>query len=517
MARNHDQADFPSAHRGEDAGAVSVAGELLTTAQMYAADAFAVRTGVSSLSLMEAAGAAVADCIHSNWPQARVVVLCGPGNNGGDGFVAARHLRSLGHPVEVALLGQSDALRADAKCAAELWQGKIEQLALSVLSGAEVVVDALFGAGLSRPLDGLSAQVARELNRKNLPVIAIDVPSGLSGDLGRPLGLDCIRATRTVTFFRKKPAHVLMPGRALCGHIEVVDIGIPKEALQSCATTLWENAPDLWLRQLPWPELEGHKYNRGHSVVISGPAHATGAARLAARAALRVGSGLVSVASPIDAVAINAAALTAIMVKPFQDPAGLKLLLSDRRLNAVAIGPGCGVGEDTRALVRVVRQSGAAGVFDADALTSFSAAPETLFALLDERVVLTPHEGEFARIFPGVLESSATRIEAAQTAARTAGCIVILKGPDSVIAGPDGRAAVNTNAPPWLATAGSGDVLSGLVVGLLAQRMDPFAAACGAVWLHGQAAQCFGVGLIAEDLPEQIPAVLRQLQARRDT
>ena len=501
----------------EDASAAFGDGELLTTAQMYAADAFAMSAGMSSLGLMEAAGIAVADCVHSSWPEARIVVLCGPGNNGGDGFVAARHLRSLGHLVDVALLGKPEALRADARCVAQLWQGAIEQLALSVLNDADVVVDALFGAGLSRPLDGLSAQLARELNRKNLPVIAIDVPSGLSGDLGRPLGADCVRATRTITFFRKKPAHVLMPGRMLCGHTEVVDIGIPEEALQGYPQKLWENAPRLWLRQLPWPELQGHKYDRGHSVVISGPAHATGAARLTARAALRVGSGLVSVASPLDAVAINAAALTAIMVKPFQDAAGLELLLSDHRLNAVAIGPGCGTGASTRALVGVVCQSGAASVLDADALTSFAAAPDTLFALLDERVVLTPHEGEFARIFPGVLDSAASRIEAARKAARTAGCTVVLKGPDSVIAGPDGRAVVNTNAPPWLATAGSGDVLSGLVLGLLAQKMDPFAAACSAVWLHGQAAKCFGVGLIAEDLPEQIPTVLRMLQGHENT
>ncbi len=511
MARNQDQATYRPARMYGEADLALGGGEVLTTAQMYVADTFAVSAGVPSLALMQAAGVAVADCVHAGWPEARIAVLCGPGKNGGDGFVAAGRLQSFGHAVKVALYGNPETLHTDASCAAGLWQGAIGQLDLSVLNDVDVVVDGLFGAGLSRPLEGLCAHVVRELNRKNLPVIAIDVPSGLAGDLGRPLGGDCINATRTVTFFRKKPAHVLMPGRDLCGQIEVVDIGIPEEALQACASKLWENSPRLWLRQLPWPEAQGHKYDRGHSVVVSGPAHATGAARLAARAALRVGSGLVSVASPTDAVAINAAALTAIMVKPFQHAAALEMLLSDRRLNAVAIGPGCGIGEETRALVRVVRQSGAASVLDADALTSFAAAPHTLFTLLDERVVLTPHNGEFTRIFPGVLEDSADRIAAARTAASTAGCVVILKGSDSVIAAPDGRAAVNTNAPPWLATAGSGDVLSGLVVGLLAQKMDPFAAACSAVWLHGRAAQLFGVGLIAEDLPERIPAVLSAL------
>ena len=512
MACKEDQAPRrPTRECGAD-DAVPGAGEILSTEQMYAADASAVNAGVSGLALMEAAGSAVADYVHSGWPNARVAVLCGPGNNGGDGFVTARCLRGSGHQVKVALLGTPEALRDDARYVAQLWRGAIAPLTLSAIDDVDVVVDALFGAGLLRPLDGFCTQLVRELNRKNLPVIAVDVPSGLSGDLGRPLGSDCIKATRTVTFFRKKPAHVLMPGRILCGHTQVVDIGIPQDALQKLAPKLWENGPQLWLDQLPWPQPLGHKYGRGHSVVVSGPAHATGAARLAARAALRVGSGLVSVASPTDAVPINAAALTAIMVKPFQGAAGLERVLSDSRLNAVAIGPGCGVGKDTRALVEVVRRSGAASVLDADALTSFAAAPNTLFDLLDDRVVLTPHEGEFARIFPGALDDATNRIEATRTAARAAGCIVILKGPDSVIAAPDGRAAVNTNAPPWLATAGSGDVLSGLVVGLLAQKMDTFAAACCAVWLHGQAAQIFGVGLIAENLPEQIPTALRILQ-----
>jgi len=290
----------------------------------------------------------------------------------------------------------------------------------------------------------------------------------------------------------------------------VADIGIPAEAAN---TQLRENAPALW--NFPWPQLEGHKYSRGHCVVVSGPAHATGAARLAARAALRVGAGLVSVASPPDAVAVNAANLTAIMIKVFDGAARLGALLSDKRLNAVALGPGLGVGKDTRELVTTVLKSGAGVVLDADAITSFQDEPQTLFSLLDDRCVLTPHEGEFERLFPGLLDRSASKLEAARAAAAQALAVVVLKGADTVIAAPSGKAVINANAPPFLATAGAGDVLAGLIAGLLAQGMPAFDAACAGTWLHGEAARLFGPGLIAEDLPEMLPRVLAALAAER--
>jgi NAD(P)H-hydrate epimerase len=340
----------------------------------------------------------------------------------------------------------------------------------------------------------------------DLPVVAVDIPSGVSGDTGQPLGGVYVKAALTVTFFRKKPGHLLLPGRVLCGETVVGDIGIPAEAAN---TQLHENSPALW--DFPWPRLEGHKYSRGHCVVVSGPAHATGAARLAARAALRVGAGLVSVASPPEAVAVNAAHLTAIMIKPFQGAAGLGALLSDRRLNAVALGPGLGVGKQTRELVTTVLKSGAAAVLDADAITSFREDPQSLFSLLDDKCVLTPHEGEFERLFPGLLDQSASKLEAARTAAARSLCVVLLKGADTVIAAPSGKAVINANAPAGLATAGAGDVLAGLIAGLLAQGMMAFDAACAGAWLHGEAARHFGPGLIAEDLAEMLPAVLAAL------
>jgi NAD(P)H-hydrate epimerase len=492
---------------------VKATSEILTVAQMYEADRYAAAHGVPSLTLMESAGTAVTDEIARRWPARPTLVLCGPGNNGGDGFVVARLLKAKGWEVRVALLGAREALKGDAARMAERWEGPIKPVSPDVLDGAQLVVDALFGAGLARPLEGAAKEIVAALNASSIPVIAVDVPSGLHGDLGHALGDVCVRADATVTFFRKKPAHVLMPGRVLCGAVVVADIGIPQGALESIHTTLFENGPALWRAAYPWPKPDGQKYGRGHCVVVSGAAHATGAARLAARGALRVGAGLVSVASPMDAVSVNAAALTAIMVKPFAGAAGLGDLLKDKRLNSVVIGPGCGVGAATRDMVRTVLATKAAAVLDADALTSFKDDPGAMLSLLREPAVLTPHEGEFERVFPGLLAKSQSRIEAVRAAAAAAKCTVLLKGADTAIAAPDGRVVINTNAPPSLATGGSGDVLAGLIGGLMAQGMASFQAAQAAAWLHGAAATQFGPGLIAEDLPEMLPAVLRALQA----
>jgi ADP-dependent NAD(P)H-hydrate dehydratase / NAD(P)H-hydrate epimerase len=476
--------------------------EILTTAEMAAADAFAVAAGTPSLALMENAGRAVADAIVARFKPCAVTVLCGPGNNGGDGFVVARLLDESGFTVRVAHDGGH---KGDADVMAAKWGGETAALTQGALRGARLVVDGLFGAGLSRPLEGAAASVVEALG--DLPVVAIDMPSGVSGDSGRPLSAVHVRAALTVTFFRKKPGHLLLPGRTRCGEIVLADIGIPAAAAN---TALHENAPALW--SFPWPRLDGHKYDRGHCLVLSGGPTATGAARLAARGALRVGAGLVTVACPPEALAVNAAHLTAIMLKPFAGAAGLAKLLEDKRLNAVVIGPALGVGGETREMVAAALKSQAAVVLDADALTSFRDDPEALFARLHERCVLTPHDGEFERLFPGLQQASDSKIAAVRAAARRAGCTVLLKGGDTVIANPGGNAAINANAPAFLATAGAGDVLAGFIAGLLAQGMTAFAAACAGTWLHGAAADRSGPGLIAEDLPEILPAVLADLQ-----
>jgi hydroxyethylthiazole kinase-like uncharacterized protein yjeF len=339
------------------------------------------------------------------------------------------------------------------------------------------------------------------------------LPSGISGDTGKPLDDVFVRAVLTVTFFRKKPAHLLLPGRGYCGEILLADIGLPDGALDLIRPSLFENGPALWGADYPWPQAEAHKYARGHCLVVSGPPHATGAARLAARGALRIGAGLVSVASPPESVAVNAAHLTAIMVKPFEGARGLSDLLLDKRFNAVVIGPGLGVGGETRELVREVLTAGAKIVLDADALTSFAEDPEALFnRLRPGAVVLTPHAGEFERLFPGLLKESDSKVEAARAAAAKAGAVVLLKGNDTVIARPDGWAVINANAPATLATAGSGDVLAGLIGGLLTQGLEAGTAAAAAAWLHGDAAGRFGPGLIAEDIPEMLPESLAALR-----
>jgi hydroxyethylthiazole kinase-like uncharacterized protein yjeF len=490
-----------------------VSSEVLTNQEMREADVAAVRAGIPSLTLMENAGRTVANAVAERFAPCRTVVLCGPGNNGGDGFVAARHLAGRGFDVQVAA---GEGHQGDAGEMASRWQGRRTPLAYAALDHAGLVVDAMFGAGLSRPLEGGTRAMVEAVNRSSALVVSVDVPSGIDGDSGKVMGA-AVEADVTVTFFRLKPAHLLLPGRMLCGEILLTDIGIPANA---CAgIRLFENSPFLWGASYPWPQIDAHKYARGHCLVLSGPAHATGAARLAARGALRIGAGLVSVGCEKDAVAANAAHLTAIMVKPFEGAKGLAALLADRRLNTAIAGPGLGVSPQTRALVEAVLASGTQIVLDADALTVFKGEPKSLFARVKQAAVLTPHEGEFERLFPGLLESATSKVEAARTAAARAGAVVLLKGADTVVAAPPqngdgGRAAINANAPPTLATAGAGDVLSGFIGGLLAQGMPAFEAACAATWLHGDAAGRFGSGLIAEDLAEILPESLMSLRER---
>lgn len=483
--------------------------EVLTVQEMYAADRFTGDHGVASLDLMENAGVAVANEICRRFSPRRCAVLCGPGNNGGDGFVVARHLKERGWDVWAEVSVDIAQLKGDAAHMAKKWNGSTKPLG-DDHDKAALVVDGLFGAGLSRPLEGVARCCALESSKSPHRVVAIDVPSGLHGDTAKAYDGVAFHAGLTVTFFRKKPAHLLFPGRGHCGQVVVADIGIPEAAIAAIKPKLFENGPSLWT--YPWPRSDGHKYDRGHCVVVSGPAHATGAARLAARGALRVGAGLVSVASPPDAVPINAAALTAIMVKSFSGASGLAQLLRDKRLNAVVAGPGCGVGAKTKELVAAILASEAAVVLDADAITSFADEPQAFFSLLREPCVLTPHHGEFERLFPTLLERSLNKVEAARAASAISKCTVLLKGADTVIASSEGRAIINSNAPAALATAGSGDVLAGLIGGLMTQGLNSFDAAAEAVWLHGAAANRFGPGLIAEDLPEQLPAVLRELK-----
>ena len=483
---------------------------VLSAEEMRRADALAVEAGVAGASLMERAGEGVAEVVRRAFEKRPVAVLCGPGNNGGDGFVAARYLKDAGWLVRLGLLGDKSALKGDAALMAGLYDGTVEPLAPAVLDGAGLIVDAIFGTGLTRPVDGAARATIEAANAHAAPVIAVDIPSGIDSDTGAILGA-AIRAARTVTFFLKKSGHVLFPGRAHCGVIDVIDIGIPGTVLAKIGPQTAENHPALWAPAFRRPSFGAHKYSRGHAAAVSGGRLATGAARLAARAALRAGAGLVTVLSPPDAAAENAAHLTAVMLREAGDALAISTILADKRFTGALIGPGAGVGKPTREKTLAILKSGAAAVLDADALTSFETAPEELFAALRPGDILTPHAGEFARLFKDLDTEKIGKLAAARRAAARARAIVILKGADTVIAAPAGRAAVNTNAPPDLATAGSGDVLAGLALGLLAQGMPAYEAAAAAVWLHGACGQTAGPGLIAEDLPEALPAVLRAL------
>ena len=501
--------------------------ELLTPAEMAQADRLAVAHAPSAM-LMENAGAAVAALageFAGHGGGRTIAVLCGPGSNGGDGYVAARLLDEAGFLVVVGALGTAADLKGDAADAAARWNGAVSRPDAISFDEAAVVVDALFGAGLGRDIEGEAAAVIARANAwrqaTRRPLVAVDVPSGIDGATGTSRGA-AVEASHTVTFFRLKPGHALLPGRLHCGALHLVDIGLPASVLDVIVPRTSLNTPAAWLRDLPEPSLAGHKYARGHAVIVSGPMSQTGAARLCARGALRAGAGLVTVATPAEALPVHAAALTAIMTRVADGADALAGILADPRKNAVAMGPGLGVGAGTRALVRaaLAAPDGAddapprAVVLDADALTSFTESPATLFDAIKasgHAVVLTPHDGEFAKLFGAVLDAAAAKPERVRAAAAASGAVVVLKGPDTTIAHADGRTSIAMSEAPWLATAGSGDVLAGMVAGLLAQAMPAFAAACAAVWMHAEAARRFGPGLISEDLPDALPAVLREL------
>ena len=525
--------------------------ELLTAAQMRAIEGAAIATGAASgLDLMERAGRGVVAAILAWRPDLataphRAMILCGPGNNGGDGFVVARLLKERGWAVDLFLCGDDAKLPPDAAENARRWRelGAIRR-AGEVRSAGELralrptlLIDALFGTGLRRevpPALGpfLDLSGCSGPDEAFLGVVAIDVPSGVCADSGRVLGR-AMAAELTVSFHAPKIGHYLdeadvarRGGAVLSGRVVVADIGLDPRRRGTASdgagsTVHLVSAPAV---AALGKASAAHKYGHGHALVLSGGPGRGGAARLAARGALRIGCGLVTVGAPPEAIPEHAARLDAIMLRPVVGAEGLSALLGDDRLNAICLGPGLGVGETTRDMVSAALAVRRPTVLDADALTSFAEKPAELFGRLHEDSVLTPHLGEFARIFPDLaaklreparIGPAFSKIDALRQAASRAGCTVVLKGADTVIASPEGRVAVNSahgaRAAPWLATAGSGDVLAGFVTGLLARGFAPMRATEAAVWLHVDCAREVGPGLIAEDLPEQLPAVFRAL------
>ena len=491
---------------------------MLTPGEMTEIDRMAISGGpFTGPQLMRNAGLAVAREILARFGDAQqVAVLCGPGNNGGDGYVVAGELARAGIPVSIFALALpksgSDAALAAKDC--PITAGEIDKFSPEA---GTLVIDALFGAGLQRPLSGAALDAVERANSANCDVVAIDLPSGLSGDNGAVLGAAC-RANLTVTFFRKKPGHLLHPGRQLCGETVLADIGIPARLLDEIEPLVRENHPSQWRHQIPIPETDAHKYSRGAVGVFSGGIASTGAARLTAMAAQRAGAGAVTIYSPASALQVNASHLTSIMLKRLDTANDLASMLASNRCRSFVLGPGFGVGEKAREFARQLAADDLgdgtskppdALVLDADGLTSFESEQELLFSRPADGpdLVLTPHEGEFARLFPSLAGDEAlSKLDRARGAARRSSAIVVYKGPDTIIAAPDGRAAINTNGSPWLATAGSGDVLAGVIAGFTSQGMPAFEASCAAVWLHGETGKLTGQGAIAEDLIQSIPA-----------
>ena len=512
--------------------------ELLTAAQMRAIEQSAISSGsVTGLELMERAGAGVVDAILSTWPEFskgpfRAVVLCGPGNNGGDGFVIARLLRDRGWSVEAPLYGDPEKLPPDARtnfdrwCEAGDYKELNEKSLGSLHSRPDLVVDALFGTGLTRELEGDPAFLLSNLEvlREEFGVkcVAVDIPSGVCSDSGKALGA-FPQVDLTVSFHAEKLGHNLERADTHSGQLVVCDIGLPRvERAMQRAGHVWKvETPE---RNVLAKTPEAQKYSYGHALVLAGGAGRSGAARLAGRAALRVGAGLVTMGTPKGSWHEVATQITSIMMTKVADAADLQDLLWDTRINALCVGPGLGLDAHAQDLVETTLGLRRPAVLDADALTMFRNDPATLFGLLHDNCVITPHGGEFARLFPDLHAKltkptakgpAYSRVDATRAAAKRAGCVVLFKGADTVIAAPDGRCALHSaqydRAAPWLATAGSGDVLSGMITGLMARGVAPMLAAETAAWLHVECALRFGPGLIAEDLPEQLPGVLRNV------
>jgi NAD(P)H-hydrate epimerase len=485
---------------------------LLTAAAMRDAEAHAIASGVSSWDMMQRAGNGVGELILRSYEARPVRVMCGPGNNGGDGYVAATFLRNAGWEVEVGSTVDPQKLAGDARRAFEEWGGVTIPLWDLAIEQDALYIDAIFGTGLDRPLEGKIAAFLEKLAEARVLMVAVDIVSGVNADTGLYSNI-LPSAAFTVTFGARKPGHLLLPGTALAGLLACIDIGIGEfveEAGQ--ALQLKENRPEGWMSLLRWPAMSDHKYTRGSLVVQSGPLFMTGASRLAARAALRAGVGAVTIACNREALPIHAAQLSAVMTSPSETPEAFAELVGLGKHTGILVGPGAGISDHTRACVQAALATGKPTVLDADALTSFETNPDILFNMIKGPAVMTPHDGELQRLFAGrPLNLDQAKWLVAREAAQASGMVVVLKGFDTVIAAPDGRVAINFNGTPVLATAGSGDVLAGIIASLCAQGMPAYEAACAGVSLHAEAGQKFGVGLIAEDIPDMLPGLFNDL------
>jgi ADP-dependent NAD(P)H-hydrate dehydratase / NAD(P)H-hydrate epimerase len=506
---------------------------VFTAAEMRALDRRAIaELGIPGSALMEQAGAGAAQVIAREFAPVRgrrVLVLCGKGNNGGDGFVVARHLKRRGARVEVFLLGRREEVEGDAAQAVGRWRGRVVEVAArgslpdlrGALARAEVVVDALLGTGLAGPARGLSAEAILALNEAGRPVVALDLPSGLSSDGGALIG-PAVRADLTATFAGWKRALVLHPAAACAGRVAVVPIGVPPEETARGMTTFLLEEADVRSQLLPRPP-DAHKGSFGHLLIVAGSVGKTGAAALAGRAALRAGVGLCTIAAPVSQQPIVAALGMEWMTEPLPETAGQsigpkareRILDLAARMDAVALGPGISLDPETHELVRMlVREVPRPMVLDADALSALAGHLDTLGAAAAPRL-LTPHPGEMARMLGATVgEVQVDRIEQVRGFCARHGAWLVLKGARSVIGAPDGRVFVNPTGNPGMATGGSGDVLTGMVGAFLARGLEALAALQCGVYFHGLAGDLVRAeqgeeGMVAGDIAEAIPRALR--------
>ena len=476
---------------------------VLTADEIRIVEEHAVKDGTSFACLMENAGHAVYRYITEHYQPRPTLVLCGPGNNGGDGYVVARLLRENKWPVKVATQSETAPMSDYASANRDMWKGETLPLNDKALDGIEIVIDGLFGTGLIRPVTGGYAQIVEAMNQSNKLCIAIDIPSGIHTDTGQVMGC-AVQAQATVTFSYPKPGHFLMPGRVFTGQLEKVDIGLDKVARQNIQQLV--NVPELWLPYLPVPQLSDHKYRRGNLLIAAGT-EMTGAARLAASAARRAGAGMVTLACAPESSMIYALSAPGLLIATIDKQHSFKSRLLEKSRSCVLIGPGNGVTLATRQAVLATLSLELPCVLDADALTVFQGYPEELFQAIKGPCVLTPHAREFSRLFA----ITGDKMTDARVAAQRSGAIIVLKGADTLVVSPAGDIIFQTNATTDLATAGSGDVLAGIIAGLMAQNIAPLIAACIANWIHGQASQQIGLGLIAEDIVEMIAPIRKNL------
>ncbi|MDX1950377.1 MAG: NAD(P)H-hydrate dehydratase [Rickettsiales bacterium] len=485
------------------------------------ADSEAERFGISNFTLMCNAGEKSADLVDKILDYKKkgdaVYILCGVGNNGGDGYITARILKERGYDIRLSNIGdlrKVSELTLQAMDFAVSSGIEIEEFDEDYLEQADLIIDAIFGIGLKRDITGDIAEIIEKINyaknsqKNKFLVFSLDVPSGVCSNTGEVRNI-AIQADYTISYQTPKIGCYLLPAKNYVGKIEVADIGIPDEAFSEIYNPYFINSTDLWLDKFPFPKLESHKYHKGHIVIDGGEEDFTGASRMASIASMRVGAGLATICADEKSLPIYATSMLSVMVKRLKEIEDLEKYIKLKKVNSAVLG--CGSGFDILAPLRVYHclEEKLACVIDADVFSIFQEKPKEFIKALkkNKKSVLTPHEGEFKRVF----NVDGSKIERASKAAKLCDNVIVLKGNDTIIASPDGRIAVNNNAPTWLATAGSGDVLAGIIGGLLAQNMPSFEAACAGVWIHSECANILGQGLISEDLIDAIPLVLQSL------